>query len=72
MKKKFTPKPSVLTLADITALVNRMKLEFTTQEEVREIVKEEIKFLPTKDDFYTRMDALSILEKKLIVSAVKN
>lgn len=58
MKKKTAPKP-ILTPADLTALINKMKFVFPTREEVEEIVEEKIKFLPTKDEFFTRMDKLS-------------
>lgn len=57
--KKTVPQKPVLTPADLTTLINTMKVVFPTRDEVREIVKEEIKFLPTKDEFFTRMDKLS-------------
>lgn len=57
---KTRAKKSLLSPADVTTLINTMKVVFPTRDEVREIVREEIKFLPTKDEFFTRMDALSI------------
>ncbi len=58
MKKKNSLQP-VLTPTDLTALINKMKVVFPTTEEVHQIVREETKHLPTKDDFYTRMDMLT-------------
>lgn len=52
-------KKSFLTSIDIASLINAMKLVFPTREEVRLIIKEETKHLPSKDDFYSRMDKLS-------------
>lgn len=63
MKKKTSLKPSVLTPADLTALVNTMKVVFPTREDVETIVEEKldakIKNIPTKNDFFTRMDMLT-------------
>ncbi|MBI5619972.1 hypothetical protein HY950_03350 [Candidatus Gottesmanbacteria bacterium] len=50
---------SILTSIDIASLINAMKLVFPTREEVRQMVKDETKHLPSKDDFFTRMDKLS-------------
>lgn len=33
-------------------------LTFSDEKRIREIVREEIRFLPTKDEFYTMMDKL--------------
>ncbi len=56
-------KKSLLDPAFITPLINTMKVIFPTRDEVRTIVMEEldekIKLLPTKDEFFTRMDKLS-------------
>jgi len=52
-------KTSILSSIDIASLINAMKLVFPTRDEVRQIFKEETKHLPSKDDFYTRMDKLS-------------
>lgn len=63
MKKKTSPKPSVLTPADLSALVNTMKVVFPTREDVETIVEKKldakIKNIPTKNDFFTRMDMLT-------------
>lgn len=68
MKKTFPQKP-VLTPADLTALINTMKVVFPTREEVEKIVEEKldakIKNLPTKDEFFNRMDKLSREYKKI-------
>lgn len=62
-------KKSLLDPTFITALINTMKVVFPTRDEVRTIVKEEldakIKNLPTKDEFFTRMDKLSGEYKKI-------
>lgn len=61
--KKTVPQKSVLIPADLTALINKMKVVFPTRDEVEKIVDEKldakIKLLPTKDEFFTRMDKLS-------------
>lgn len=55
-----------LTEKDITTLINRMKSVFPTRKElqididtIKEELKNEIKFLPTKEEFFSRMDTLS-------------
>lgn len=57
------PQQSSLNPADVTALINAMKVVFPTREEVEKIVEEKldakIRFIPTKDEFFTRMDKLS-------------
>ena len=52
-------KKSILSSIDIASLINAMQLVFPTRDEVRTMIKEETKYLPPKDDFYTRMDKLS-------------
>ncbi len=58
-------KKSILTSIDIASLVNAMKLVFPTREEVEKIVDERIKFLPTKEQFFKRIDELSGRLKKI-------
>ncbi len=62
MKKKTAAKP-ILTPADMTALINKMKVVFPTREEVEHIVDDKLdkklRFIPTTDLFLTRMDKLS-------------
>lgn len=57
MTKKI--KRSILSSLDIASLVNAMKLVFPTREDVEKIIEEKIRFIPTKDEFFTRMDQLS-------------
>lgn len=57
--KKIKSNNSSLNESDIAKLINRMKIVFPTIDEVSQIVQEEIKFLPTKEEFYSRMDKLS-------------
>lgn len=47
-----------LTTQDIAKIGKLVSTLFETQftDRVREIVKEEVGFLPTKDEFYTKMD----------------
>ena len=52
-------KKSILSSIDIASLINAMKLVFPTRDEVLAMIKDGTKHLPTKDDFYTRMDKLS-------------
>jgi hypothetical protein len=56
-------KKSILSSFDIASLVNAMKLVFPTRKEVEHIVEEKLNkkilFIPTKDEFFTRMDKLS-------------
>jgi hypothetical protein len=58
MKKKPT-----LNSADVALLVGSMKIVFATHDDVKKIIDQElsekIKFLPSKDDLFTRMDKLS-------------
>ncbi len=56
---KVKSKKSIISQSDITLLMNTMKIVFPTVDDVRQIIKDEIKFLPTKNDFFTRMDKLS-------------
>ncbi len=60
---KTRVKKSVLSPTDVTTLIHTMKVVFPTRDEVEKIVEEKldakIKLLPTKDEFFTRMDALS-------------
>lgn len=58
MKRAISNK-STLMQSDITRLINTMKVIFPTVDEIRKIVQEEIKFLPTKEEFFSRMDKLS-------------
>ena len=58
-------KKSILSSIDIASLINAMKLVFATRDEVRTMMKEETKHLPTKDEFFTRMDKLSGEYKKI-------
>ncbi|MEK7119199.1 MAG: hypothetical protein AAB457_04035 [Patescibacteria group bacterium] len=58
-------KKSLLTSIDIASLINAMKLVFPTREEVGKIVDERFKFLPTKDEFFARIDKLSGEYKKI-------
>ncbi|MBU1327050.1 hypothetical protein KKB64_02020 [Patescibacteria group bacterium] len=57
--KKVKSNNSSLTESDIAKLINRMKIVFPTIDEVCQIVQKEIKFLPTKEEFFSRMDKLS-------------
>lgn len=57
--KKVQKTSSKLTEKDVTNLINRMKFVFPTTEEVGKIIEEKIKFLPTKEEFFSRMDTLS-------------
>ncbi len=56
--KKVQSTSFSLTEADIAKLIIRMKVVFPTPDEVRQIVQEEIKLLPTKEEFFKRMDEL--------------
>jgi len=57
--KKVKSNNSSLNESDIAKLINRMKIVFPTVDEMPQIVQEEIKFLPTKEEFFSRMDKLS-------------
>ncbi len=59
MKKTAKKLKPTLNPADVSLLIGAMKVVFPTREEVREIVKVEIKHLPTKEKFFARMDKLS-------------
>jgi len=61
---KKAQKPT-LNPADVSLLIGAMKVVFPTRDEVKEIVKMEIKFLPTKEEFFARMDKLSGEYKKI-------
>ena len=56
---------SSLNTADVSALINAMKFVFPTTDEVRDIVKEETKHLPSLEHFDQRMDKLSGEYKKI-------
>src|SRR3989344_2099455 len=58
---------SIFTSIDIASLVNAMKLVFPTKEEVvlKEAFEEKIRLLPTKEEFFSRMDKLSGEYKKI-------
>lgn len=64
--KKLKP---TLNPADVTLLMGAMKVVFPTRDDVEKIVDEKldekIKFLPTKDEFFSRMDTLSGEIKKV-------
>jgi|WetSurMetagenome_2_1015567.scaffolds.fasta_scaffold425974_1 hypothetical protein len=64
MKKK-----SLLNSADVDLLIGAMKVVFPMREDVDKIVEkkldEKIKLLPTKDEFFARMDKLSGEYKKI-------
>lgn len=68
MKKKKQPK-AILTPADLTALINKMKVVFPTRDEVGKIVEDKLndklRFIPTTDLFLTRMDKLSAEIQKI-------
>lgn len=55
-------KKTILNAADITGLINAMKRIFPTREDVEKIVEDSLnakmKFFPTRDEFFTRMDEL--------------
>lgn len=59
---KKAQKPT-LNPADVDLLIGAMKVVFPAREEVKKIVEETIgkktKFLPTKEEFFARMDKLS-------------
>ena len=60
MKVKPTLNP-----VDVSLLMSAMKVIFATKDDVRDIVKEEIGYLPTKEEFFSRMDTLSGEYKKI-------
>ncbi|MBI2404715.1 hypothetical protein HYV22_00875 [Candidatus Gottesmanbacteria bacterium] len=53
----------MLTQKDINTLIDRLKLIFPTKDEVKEIVHQAIderfRLFPTKEEYFSRMDALS-------------
>lgn len=55
-------KKSLLNPTDIDNLIGAMKVVFPTREEVEKIVEEKlndkIRFIPTKEDFFSSMDTL--------------
>lgn len=68
--KKATPKKSTLTQTDVSTLINKMKVVFPTRVEMQKTIKleidtaeerlnESIRLLPTKEEFFSRMDKLS-------------
>lgn len=56
-----------LNPADVSLLISAMKVVFATKDDVHEIetIKESIRHLPTKEEFFSRMDKLSGEYKKI-------
>lgn len=64
--KKIQKNSSKFTEKDITNLINRMKFVFATRKEIqfdidtaKEELKNDIKLLPSREQFFRRMDKLS-------------
>ena len=57
------PQKTILSPIDVAALISAMKIVFPTIEQVSALVSEKldekIKYIPTKEEFFSRMDKLS-------------